>query len=156
MPYAVARSENINRAGNPFRDNHEMNGDVGLDLKYRVTSNMTLDATVNPDFGQVEVDPAVINLTAFETFFPEKRPFFVEGAQVFAFSNMSASRLRRDTVVHACAESTASSMGRTTSSNGARATASGRTRNDRPCTTARCPACTRPNDCFPSALRSAR
>jgi hypothetical protein len=85
MPYAVARSENINRSGNPFRDNHEMNGDVGLDLKYRVTSNMTLDATVNPDFGQVEVDPAVINLTAFETFFPEKRPFFVEGSELFRF-----------------------------------------------------------------------
>jgi hypothetical protein len=85
MPYAVARSENINRSGNPFRDNHELNGDVGLDLKYRVTSNMTLDATVNPDFGQVEVDPAVINLSAFETFFPEKRPFFVEGSELFRF-----------------------------------------------------------------------
>jgi hypothetical protein len=85
MPYAVARSENIDRAGNPFRDNHEFNGDVGLDLKYRVTSNVTLDATVNPDFGQVEVDPAVINLTAFETFFPERRPFFVEGSELFNF-----------------------------------------------------------------------
>ena len=85
MPYVVARSENINRNGNPFRDNHEFNGDVGVDLKYRVTSNMTLDATVNPDFGQVEVDPAVINLTAFETFFPEKRPFFVEGSELFNF-----------------------------------------------------------------------
>ncbi|HUQ19198.1 MAG TPA: DUF5916 domain-containing protein [Gemmatimonadaceae bacterium] len=85
MPYAVARSENIDRSGNPFRDNHEMHGDVGLDLKYRVTSNMTLDGTINPDFGQVEVDPAVINLTAFETFFPEKRPFFVEGSELFNF-----------------------------------------------------------------------
>ncbi len=85
MPYVVTRSENIDRTGNPFRDNHEINGDAGLDLKYRVTSNMTLDATVNPDFGQVEVDPAVINLTAFETFFPEKRPFFVEGSELFNF-----------------------------------------------------------------------
>jgi hypothetical protein len=85
MPYAVARSENIDRSGNPFRDNHEINGDIGLDLKYRVTSNMTLDGTINPDFGQVEVDPAVINLTAFETFFPEKRPFFVEGSELFNF-----------------------------------------------------------------------
>ena len=85
MPYVVARSENTNQAGNPFRDDHEFNGDVGVDLKYRVTSNMTLDATVNPDFGQVEVDPAVINLTAFETFFPEKRPFFVEGSELFNF-----------------------------------------------------------------------
>jgi hypothetical protein len=85
MPYVVARSENINRGGNPFRDDQELGADAGLDLKYRVTSNMTLDATVNPDFGQVEVDPAVINLTAFETFFPERRPFFVEGSELFNF-----------------------------------------------------------------------
>jgi len=85
MPYVVGRSENINQGGNPFRDDHELNADAGVDLKYRVTSNMTLDATVNPDFGQVEVDPAVINLTAFETFFPEKRPFFVEGSELFNF-----------------------------------------------------------------------
>ena len=56
---------------------------VGLDLKWGFTSNMTMDATVNPDFGQVEVDPAVVNLTAFETFFEEKRPFFIEGSQAF-------------------------------------------------------------------------
>ena len=85
MPYTVGRSENVARTGNPFRSNHELSADVGLDLKYRVTSNTTLDATVNPDFGQVEVDPAVINLTAFETFFPEKRPFFVEGSELFDF-----------------------------------------------------------------------
>ena len=85
MPYVVGKSESINRQGNPFRDDHEMSADVGVDLKYRVTSNMTLDATVNPDFGQVEVDPAVINLTAFETFFPERRPFFVEGSELFNF-----------------------------------------------------------------------
>ncbi len=85
MPYVVGRSENTNSSGNPFRDDHELDGDVGVDLKYRVTSNMTLNTTVNPDFGQVEVDPAVINLTAFETFFPEKRPFFVEGSELFNF-----------------------------------------------------------------------
>ena len=45
---------------------------------------MTMDATVNPDFGQVEVDPAVVNLTAFETFYEEKRPFFIEGSQAFS------------------------------------------------------------------------
>jgi hypothetical protein len=60
--------------------------DVGLDLKYRLASNVTLDATVNPDFGQVELDPSVINLTAFETRFDEARPFFVEGADIFGFS----------------------------------------------------------------------
>ena len=64
---------------------------VGLDLKDRLTSNLTLDATINPDFGQVEVDPAVLNLSAFETFFPEKRPFFVEGSQVFDFGGFSCN-----------------------------------------------------------------
>src|SRR5713226_1031041 len=58
---------------------------VGADLKYGLTSNLTLDATVNPDFGQVEADPAVLNLTAFETFFQERRPFFVQGAGIFRF-----------------------------------------------------------------------
>ena len=59
---------------------------VGTDLRLAVASNMTLTATVNPDFGQVEADPAILNLSAFETFFPEKRPFFVEGNGLFQFS----------------------------------------------------------------------
>ncbi|MBO6575574.1 MAG: carbohydrate binding family 9 domain-containing protein [Rhodothermales bacterium] len=59
--------------------------DMGVDLKVGLTSNITLDATVNPDFGQVDADPAQLNLTAFETFFDEKRPFFVEGAQIMNF-----------------------------------------------------------------------
>jgi len=58
---------------------------AGGDVKYRVTSNFTLDATVNPDFGQVEADPGVLNLSAFETFFREQRPFFVQGAGTFRF-----------------------------------------------------------------------
>src|SRR2546422_877464 len=58
---------------------------IGGDLKYRVTSNFTLDATLNPDFGQVEADPGVLNLTAFETFFSERRPFFVAGRGLFRF-----------------------------------------------------------------------
>ncbi len=58
---------------------------VGGDLKYRVASNLTLDATINPDFGQVEADPAVLNLTAFESFFDERRPFFVAGRGQFRF-----------------------------------------------------------------------
>ncbi|HUF64359.1 MAG TPA: DUF5916 domain-containing protein [Gemmatimonadaceae bacterium] len=85
MPYAVTRAEYVDRGANPFRTSREFSGDVGLDLKYRVSSNLTLDATVNPDFGQVEVDPAVINLTAFETIFAERRPFFIEGAELFSF-----------------------------------------------------------------------
>src|SRR5437870_10221070 len=58
---------------------------AGGDLKYRVTSNFTLDATLNPDCGQVEADPGVLNLTAFETFFSERRPFFVAGRGLFQF-----------------------------------------------------------------------
>src|SRR5205809_4902296 len=58
---------------------------IGGDLKYRVTSNFTLDATLNPDFGQVEADPGVLNLTAFETFFSERRPFLVAGRGLFQF-----------------------------------------------------------------------
>src|SRR6266480_2463936 len=58
---------------------------AGGDVKYRVASNLTLDATVNPDFGQVEADPGVLNLSAFETFFREQRPFFVQGAGTFRF-----------------------------------------------------------------------
>ncbi|HEY0038288.1 MAG TPA: DUF5916 domain-containing protein [Longimicrobium sp.] len=63
---------------------------VGGDLRLGLTSALSLSATVNPDFGQVEVDPAVLNLTAFETFFPEKRPFFAEGGDVFRFGHAGA------------------------------------------------------------------
>ena len=70
---------------NPFRSGSDYFGRMGVDLKYRLGSNLTLDGAVNPDFGQVEVDPAVINLTAFETRFQERRPFFVEGAEIFNF-----------------------------------------------------------------------
>ncbi|MBW3628090.1 MAG: hypothetical protein KY464_02220 [Gemmatimonadetes bacterium] len=70
---------------NPFQSRSDLSGGVGADLKYRLTSNFTLDATINPDFGQVELDPAEVNLTAFETRFDEKRPFFVEGAEILRF-----------------------------------------------------------------------
>ena len=85
-PYALTRAESRNvAAGNPFRGESDYNLQVGADLSFGITSDLTLNATVNPDFGQVEVDPAVVNLTAFETFFPEQRPFFVEGAELFRF-----------------------------------------------------------------------
>jgi hypothetical protein len=58
---------------------------VGADIKYGITSNITVDATANPDFGQVEADPSVVNLTSFETFYQERRPFFVEGTGIFSF-----------------------------------------------------------------------
>ena len=94
LPYFAGRAEYLRiprdpDAGfaNPFRSGSEYFGSAGVDLKYRLTSNFTLDATINPDFGQVEADPAVINLSAFETFFDERRPFFVEGTDVFAFGS---------------------------------------------------------------------
>jgi len=62
---------------------------AGLDLKYGLSNNFTIDATVNPDFGQVEADPAVLNLSTFETFYPEQRPFFVEGTQILRFSTFA-------------------------------------------------------------------
>lgn len=66
--------------------------DIGGDIKIGLGTNIMLDATVNPDFGQVEADPAVLNLTAFETFFTEKRPFFIESADIFQFG-IGMSRL---------------------------------------------------------------
>ena len=70
-------------AGNPFTDGANMVGRVGADVKMGLGPNLTLEATINPDFGQVEADPAEVNLTAFETRFPERRPFFLEGAPLF-------------------------------------------------------------------------
>jgi len=84
MPYAVAQAQlRPAQAGNPFETGHRALGNAGFDLKVGLKSNLTLDATVNPDFGQVEVDPAVLNLSAYETYYEEKRPFFIEGASLF-------------------------------------------------------------------------
>ena len=69
--------------GNPFDDGRNLEGRVGADIKMGLGPNLTLETAINPDFGQVEADPAEVNLTAFETRFPEKRPFFTEGAQLF-------------------------------------------------------------------------
>ena len=88
VPYALGRGLFVQgTAGDPFRDASEFQRGTGLDALYRVTTSMTLTGTVNPDFGQVEVDPAVINLSAFETSFQENRPFFVEGGNLFRFGS---------------------------------------------------------------------
>ncbi|MBA3852800.1 MAG: hypothetical protein C0503_00205 [Gemmatimonas sp.] len=71
--------------GNPFARTREGEAAVGLDLRVRLPKSLTLSATVNPDFGQVEADPAVVNLSAFEVFFPERRPFFLENFDTFRF-----------------------------------------------------------------------
>jgi hypothetical protein len=91
LPYIVGRSTNEppGDPGDPFADRHKLDGRVGADAKVLLTSNLTLSGTVNPDFGQVEVDPAVVNLSAFETYFEERRPFFVEGSGLFSFGGMS-------------------------------------------------------------------
>ncbi|HTK56785.1 MAG TPA: DUF5916 domain-containing protein [Gemmatimonadales bacterium] len=81
-PYVLTQNEPDRSTGGLDR-NQAMQ--VGGDLKYAVAPNITLNATVNPDFGQVEADPSVLNLGAFETFFSERRPFFVEGSNVFDF-----------------------------------------------------------------------
>jgi hypothetical protein len=86
QPYAVSRLTRApDQPGNPFYRVNDGRLSAGADLKYGLTSDLTLTATVNPDFGQVEADPAVVNLSAFESFFPERRPFFVEGGDIFRF-----------------------------------------------------------------------
>jgi len=86
-PYGVARAETFKaEPANPFLSKgkkYMLNG--GIDAKIGVTNNMTMDLTINPDFGQVEADPSEVNLTAYETFFEEKRPFFIEGNNITNF-----------------------------------------------------------------------
>jgi hypothetical protein len=85
-PYTVSRVTRAPGNGrNPFYSSNDVFASAGLDLRYRLTSNLTLTGTINPDFGQVEADPAVVNLSAFETFLPERRPFFVQGSDIFDF-----------------------------------------------------------------------
>ena len=93
VPYGVTRSDLTSRvdSGDPFTRRQQAKVDGGVDLKYGISSNLTLTGTINPDFGQVEVDPAVVNHGQFETFFPEKRPFFTEGAQIFKFGQGPAN-----------------------------------------------------------------
>ncbi len=91
LPYTVGRYQRLQPGdpADPFYHQRKVDGRFGADLKYLLTSNLTLDATINPDFGQVEVDPAVVNLSAFETYFEEKRPFFIEGSGTFGFGGFS-------------------------------------------------------------------
>jgi hypothetical protein len=82
LPFALGRASTGPSVPDGGTDG---SGAIGLDAKLGLTSNFTLDATVNPDFGQVEADPSVVNLTAYETFYAEKRPFFLEGRKILSF-----------------------------------------------------------------------
>ena len=87
LPYVLASAQTYPKESeNPFRDSgKEFDGNVGVDAKIGLTSDITLDLTVNPDFGQVEADPSQVNLSAFELFFRERRPFFLEGNNILEF-----------------------------------------------------------------------
>ncbi|MBC8089547.1 MAG: carbohydrate binding family 9 domain-containing protein [Phycisphaerae bacterium] len=90
LPYIASKARAVQAdKGDPFNYGVKPSARVGADVKYLLTSNLTLDATINPDFGQVEVDPAVVNLSAFENFFQERRPFFIEGSGVFGFGGFN-------------------------------------------------------------------
>lgn len=85
-PYVVQKAQSlVHDQGDPFYKSGQFKTSIGADFKIGIGSNLNVDATINPDFGQVEVDPAVINLSAFESYFNEKRPFFIEGLENFYF-----------------------------------------------------------------------
>jgi hypothetical protein len=86
FPYAVAKQEYLEKEeGNPYATGKKSVLSVGVDGKVGITNDLTLDFTINPDFGQVEADPSEVNLTAFESYFTEKRPFFIEGNNILNF-----------------------------------------------------------------------
>jgi hypothetical protein len=88
LPYLMGRASYLSEGqDSPFYNENRYTGNAGVDLKYGLTGDLTLDLTVNPDFGQAEVDPAEINLTAFETYYDEKRTFFIECYDIFNFGN---------------------------------------------------------------------
>lgn len=86
FPFALAKLTKADKEeGNPFATGKQHTYSVGLDGKIAITNDLTLNMTINPDFGQVEADPSEVNLSAFESFYPEKRPFFIEGKNIFNF-----------------------------------------------------------------------
>lgn len=96
QPFTVTQLSNYPKEdGNPFRDGSDFKLNGGLDAKIGISNDLTLDLTINPDFGQVEADPGAISLDGFQIFFDEKRPFFVENKNIFdySFDNFSADNL---------------------------------------------------------------
>ena len=87
QPYLLGQLDTyLKEEGNPFRDGSDLTGTGGIDAKIGITNDLTLDLTINPDFGQVDADPGAISLDGFEIFFQERRPFFVENKNIFDFS----------------------------------------------------------------------
>lgn len=87
LPYVMGKYRDEPKIpGSPYQKGYQLGGNVGLDAKFAL-SDFTLDMTINPDYGQVELDPSVMNLTAYETFYDEKRPFFLEGKHILDFAN---------------------------------------------------------------------
>jgi hypothetical protein len=88
-PYSVGKLEGFPKEeGNPFATGRAKSAALGLDGKIGINSDLTMDFTINPDFGQVEADPSEVNLTSFETYYQEKRPFFIEGKNILNFQVM--------------------------------------------------------------------
>ncbi len=88
LPYTTGKAEYVGHdPNNPFNPGHKYSPGLGLDIRAGLGNSLTLNGTINPDFGQVEVDPAVVNLTDVETSFQEKRPFFTEGVNIYQFGN---------------------------------------------------------------------
>jgi hypothetical protein len=85
-PYSVASYEHYKKEeGNPFSSGDDFKARLGVDAKVGLSSNLTMDLSINPDFGQVEADPSQVNLSAFEIYFREQRPFFIEGRSIYEY-----------------------------------------------------------------------
>ena len=104
QPYVVAKTETFEEEdGNPFATGSRSKVDVGVDGKIGITSDVTLDFTINPEFGQVEADPSQVNLSAFQLFFREQRPFFIEGNNILDFNagrSMAGGYFNRDNLFY--------------------------------------------------------
>ncbi len=104
QPFTVNQLETYPKEiGNTFRDGSDFKLNGGLDAKIGITNDLTLDLTVNPDFGQVEADPASIQLDGFQTFFREQRPFFVENKNIFDYRlspSITGNTFNSDNIFH--------------------------------------------------------
>ncbi|MBD0404807.1 DUF5916 domain-containing protein [Flammeovirga sp. EKP202] len=103
-PFVLARNDRGKKEeGNPYKTGSEYSANAGVDGKIGITSDITLDFTINPDFGQVEADPSQLNLSTFEIFLRERRPFFIEGRNTLSFPgtrSFAGGNFARDNLVY--------------------------------------------------------